>query len=311
MTDRNNIRKLLSFINPGSTRNGLESFTISIEIIGNTAIFCREETETYQVIRQYEFRGYGHEYEKANTTEKINGSTGHHRIISYRFGGLNLMIRYETDGYTDTSSDRKAQKGDSLSDMLGSLSLSSANHIPNASPTGAKLTVKEDGQAVPLESTLEIKTRVVHKPIEFREVAPQLWVSQTPKLVRAYHIKGTFPAPSVEDVEAQTKKWERESQADLKNLSALIRKILTAVKGCGGNALLKYDDKSDKIVISKVGIKRMLPEDLYLKWGVEKTSESKEAEDFEKPTSKAKTAQKDRSAETKDKDEKAVLCEKF
>lgn len=32
VTDRNNIRKLLSFINPGSTRNGLETFTINIEV---------------------------------------------------------------------------------------------------------------------------------------------------------------------------------------------------------------------------------------------------------------------------------------
>jgi hypothetical protein len=32
VTDRNNIRKLLSFINPGSSRNGLEAFTIKIEV---------------------------------------------------------------------------------------------------------------------------------------------------------------------------------------------------------------------------------------------------------------------------------------
>ena len=39
VTDRNNIRKLLSFINPSSTRNGLEAFTINVEVTKETAIF--------------------------------------------------------------------------------------------------------------------------------------------------------------------------------------------------------------------------------------------------------------------------------
>jgi len=68
VTNRNNIRKLLSFINPGSTRNGLDIFTINIETTKNTAIFCCEEAAIHELIRPQEFRGYGHEFEKANTT---------------------------------------------------------------------------------------------------------------------------------------------------------------------------------------------------------------------------------------------------
>ncbi len=92
--------------------------------------------------------------------------------------------------------------------MLGSLSLSPTNSPPNTTPAGSKLTIKEEGQVIPLESTLEIKTRVFHKPLEIQEVAPQLWVSQTFKLVRAYHRKGTFQGPEVEDIAALIKRWE-------------------------------------------------------------------------------------------------------
>lgn len=51
VTDRNNIRKLLSFVNPGLSRGGLEPFTIDVEVLDNsnnnkTAVFCRAETET-------------------------------------------------------------------------------------------------------------------------------------------------------------------------------------------------------------------------------------------------------------------------
>ena len=211
MTDRNNIRKLLSFINPDSARNRLETFTINIEVTKNTAVFSREETATHEFIGSHEFRGFGHEFEKVYTTSQISGSTGHHRIISYRFSDLNFIVRHETNGYVDAdtripSSDSKEPQNDSLFNMLGSLSLSPINSPPNTTSAGSKLTIKEERQVIPLESTLEIKTRVSHKPLEIQEVAPQLWISQTFKLVRAYHHKGTFQGSEVEDVTALIKR---------------------------------------------------------------------------------------------------------
>jgi hypothetical protein len=285
VTDRNNIRKLLSFINPGSTRNGLDTFTINIEITKNTAIFCRKEAATHEFIGPQEFRGYGHEFEKANTTNQISGSTGHHRIISYRFSDLNFIVRHETDGYVmldaDTiipSPNSKEQENDSLSSLLESLSLSSTKSPLITTLAGSRLTIREEGRVVPLESTIELKTRVSHKPLQLREVVPQLWVSQTPKLVRAYHTKGTFQVPEVEDVAVQVQRWEEGNQNDLRKLAALISKIIEMVKGCGGNAAVKYDDKGDKLVVWKADGETMLPKDLYSKWDDVGNSEDAGAE---------------------------------
>ena len=301
VTDRNNIRKLLSFINPGSSQRGLETFTINVEIAKKTAIFSRVETATHEFIGPHEFKGFGHQFEKAYTTDQVSGSTGHHRIVSYRFSDLNFIVRHETDGYVDAgtkvpSSNSKEQESDSLSSLLGTLSLSPTNRPPNTTLTGSKLTVKEEGQLVPLESTLEIKTRVSHKPLDIQEVAPQLWVSQTFKLVRAYHYKGTFQKPKVEDVAASIKRWEERNQTDLRKLAALISKILNVVKGCGGNAIVKYDVNKDKLVVSKVDGKRMLPMDLYSKWDDKDKSEAETdtghdagAESIVKPVDRAET----------------------
>ena len=275
VTDRNNIRKLLSFINPASTRNGLEAFTIHIEVVGNTAIFSREETATQEFIGPHEFRGFGHEFERAYTTNQISGSTGHHRILSYRFSDLNFIVRHETDGYVADSRTMasKEPESDNLSSILGSLSLSQTNNSPGTTLQGSKLTVKEEGEVVLLDSTLEIKTRVIHKPLEIQEVAPQLWISQTLKLVRAYHIRGTFQRTEVEDVATPIKTWEDRNQSDLRKLAALIKKIINDVKECGGNAMLRYDVNGDKLVIQKFDGKKMLPEDLYLKWSTRDKSE--------------------------------------
>lgn len=270
VTDRNNIRKLLSFINPGSSRNGLEAFTIKIEVTKNTAIFCREETATHEFIKAHEFKGYGHEFEKEYTTRQISGSTGHHRIISYSFSDLNFIVRHETDGYVDGSVlkspfHKKGPEKDSLSSMLESLSLYPTSSVPTYA-SRPKLTIKEEGKAVPLESTLEIKTRVFHKPLAIQDIAPQLWISQTPRLVRAYHRQGMFQGPEVEDVSAEIKRWEEANQEDLRKLAALINKILNVVKGSGGYAMLKYYEKGDKLLIWKADAKKMLPEDLYCRW---------------------------------------------
>ena len=234
---------------------------------------------THEFIGLHEFRGFGHEFEKAYKTSQISGSTGHHRIISYRFSDLNFIVRHETDGYVDagtriSSSKSNEPESNSLSSMLESLSLSPTNSPPSKTPTGSKLTIKDEGQVVPLESTLEIKTRVIHKPLEIQEVAPQLWISQTFKLVRAYHHKGTFQKTEVEDVAALIKRWEERNQTDLRKLATLVKKILNVVRGGGGNAMVKYDFKKDKLVVSKVDGEKMLPKDLYSKWDDTNSSEA-------------------------------------
>ncbi|KAH6985542.1 geranylgeranyl pyrophosphate synthetase [Ilyonectria destructans] len=269
VTDRNNIRKLLSFINPSLAANEVEPFTINIEVTNKTAIFCRKETSTRQYIGPHEFKGFGHEFEKAYTTSHIKDSTGHHRIISYRFGDINFIVRHETDGYVDVDTrmpfaNRKEPELDRLSSTLGSLSLSSSNNLPEVIPARSKLRINEEGQVVPIESTIEIKTRVFNKRLQIHDVAPQLWISQTTKLVRAYHNKGRFQAPEIEDVAYEIKRWEKVNQGDLRKLAVLINKILNVVKGFGGNATVRYD--GHKLVVRKVDEENMLPQDLYSRW---------------------------------------------
>ncbi|TVY62851.1 hypothetical protein LSUE1_G010080 [Lachnellula suecica] len=281
VSDRNNIRKLLSFINPKSSRNGLETFTIKIEVTKDTAIFCRMATAVSEIVGPREFKGFGYEFEKAYTTSQISGSTGHHRIISYRFADLNIIVRHETDGYVKVEGDAptsskilKDHENDNLSDLLDSLALSPIDLEVKSTSALSRLTVKKEGKVVPLESILEIKTRVAHRPLSMQETVAQLWASQTPKLVRAYHNNGMFQRPKVEDVTVEIREWEEQNQTHLKKLTVLIKTIISAVKECGGKATLKYDEKGDKLVVWKlVDEKPMLPNNLYFKWEDKKKSD--------------------------------------
>ncbi|KAF2496461.1 hypothetical protein BU16DRAFT_549948 [Lophium mytilinum] len=271
VTDRNNLRKLLAFVNPRWSGNNREAFTIKVEVTNNTAIFCREETKAEEYIGPNEFRGYGHSFEKECTSRKVCWSTRHHRIISYHFGGLKFVIRHETYGYVGVADtqldvqpvDSRAPQVDNLSSVLGSLSLSpESSTLGTTSLTSSKLVIRKEGQVIPLSSTLEIKTRVAHRPLAFEDVVSQLWISQTPKLVRAYHTKGMFAVPEVEDVAAQVKAWEDQNQKDLKMLAGLIGKIRDIMKESGGRAMLRYDAVGDKLGLYRLEGEQMLPNDL-------------------------------------------------
>lgn len=266
VTDRNNIRKLFAFVAKGQTGDILETFTINAEFVKDTLILCRNETATQEYIGPNEFRGFGHNYEKVYTKSQISESTGHYRIISYSFCGMNLVVRHETDGYVAAApkSGGTSEFGD-LSSQLQALSLLSTEGA-SEKPVGlTKLRLTRKGQEVPLESTLEIKTRAMKRPLSLSDVAPQLWVSQTPKLVRAYHQAGRFGTPVVEDVQPLVKEWEDQNQPILKKLGALLLKVRSVARQFG-TAVIKYDDQKDQLIISKGSGRAMLPADVYAKW---------------------------------------------
>ncbi|KAG6202740.1 hypothetical protein E4U35_005003 [Claviceps purpurea] len=267
ISDRHNIRKLLSFVDPISDRDKGESFTIKLEIVRNTLLMCRSETNVSHSMGPYSFRGYGHEFEKVCTVKGILSSTSHHRIVSYDFCGLNLMIRHENVAYVSSETNAIACLRTGIPPDRDPDCLSLGKKAPKAKRDPDKVTVMLRGKTIPLNSTLEIKTRSLTRPESFAEVAPKLWVSQTPNIVQALHLGGQFLKPEARDVSANIRKWERDNQKDLRTLGALIKKIITVMKGCGGRAILRYDVSSASLIISRdEGESGMLPADLYSKW---------------------------------------------
>ncbi|KAI1282337.1 hypothetical protein F5Y07DRAFT_352194 [Xylaria sp. FL0933] len=277
LTDRNNILKLLSFVECDSRGKSLEPFAINIEITENTALFSRVETYNQRHIEPGEFEGFGHQFRKVYTRNRIRETSGHHRILSYRLASMNFLVRHEGDGYTENDvksfgSSTEANAVDELSSSLEPLSLMSHNNPLDLLPSSSRLTLKRDGKSVPLSHTLAIKTRAIQYPLNFQEVAAQLWLSQTPNLVRAYHRGGIFDTPKVEDVSMDIKRWETGNQVQLKRLAALIRLILDAVRSCGNRASVRYDPSGDKLVISHLDGVNMLPEYLCSRWKLEPSS---------------------------------------
>lgn len=252
-----------------------------MEFVNGTAILHREETKTQEFIGPDEFRGFGHEFEKAYTRNEIPLSTGHHRVVSYRFGGLRFVVRHETDGYVEDGTSTQASKqksgGDELSSLLGSMSISQPTVAGDTASAASKLTVRQEGRSIPLESTLEIKTRFQHKPLKITDAAPQLWISQTPRLVRAYHNRGIFNAPVVEDVSADVKRWERANQEKLGRLVTLLVSIIAKGKPYG-HVSIRYSASKDRLRVDQCARNKMFPEDLYQRWKADNDSRKSDQE---------------------------------
>lgn len=266
VSDRTNVRKLLAFVDPAAQKGNLQSFAINVEVVGRTAIFClEEEGPLVDFLGPDDFRGFANEYKKWYTKNQIADNSGQSQsITSYQFDDLKVIIRHETDAFVkDPGDDENESK---ILGMLSGLAITSSNREPASNIPESKLTIRKEGKQVPLSSTLEIKTRAVYKPLPLEEVAAQLWLSQTPKLVRAYHTDGTFSAPAVEDVTKEIKAWESRNQKTLTTFAALLRKILDVAKTYG-RAVIRYDEDEDELVICQVEAARdMLPGDLYAKW---------------------------------------------
>jgi hypothetical protein len=262
ITDRNNIRKLLRFLDGTSS----ESFQIQVEIVdGKRALFTRMENETTTVIQG--FRGYGRNFEKA-CTKSLTGTSGYYRITSLRFGGLQCVVRHETDGYIDDALGRAAVQKQvnttgSLPQLLETLQLADSAPAPTHTST---ITIKREGEEVNCSSILEIKTRAAGKSLDMNETAAQLWISQTPYLAVSYHENGLFNDVQVRDMTQNVRDWERSNQKVLCSLGYLLNRIIEVVKVSANQvAVVRYDGGMKLEVIA--GEKKKAPsEGVDAKW---------------------------------------------
>ncbi|RPB29209.1 hypothetical protein L211DRAFT_833071 [Terfezia boudieri ATCC MYA-4762] len=99
VTDRNNLRKLFRFV--CGNQKFMHEFKFYVEVINRTVLVTRWEKRAANVVAGGEFRGFGHTFEKEFTkyTKGLEGSTGHHRVAKYKFGGLNMMVRFTAEAF--------------------------------------------------------------------------------------------------------------------------------------------------------------------------------------------------------------------
>lgn len=256
VTDRNNLRKLLRFISNEDDK----PFIIAVQRLGTTTLFTRTEERTSEYVTS--FRGFGHEFEKAYTKwpSGMENSTGHHRIVKYRFGGLRCVVRFEVDASTAAAA---GTVGDGLSSLLNEISIENVAKVCDSST----FQVTKFGRLVPQSSVLEIKTRAASRTLNMADVLPQLWFSATPSLIVGYHRGGRFNDVKTARMDTgDLDVWERSNVVGLRKLVALIGVIIKEAESAEGGQCVVQGLGDGRLRIVKTGAKDSLPEDLKAKF---------------------------------------------
>lgn len=282
---RNTMAKLFEFV----TTN-LKSFEIDVEIIGCKAVFIRKERKTTEFIDA--FRGFGHTFPNEFTRwdNAVKGSSSHHRVAQYEFAGLKYLVRFESDGYEAENAGpvetvSSWRRGDMTDPANTTTLLSSSDSftIGEKRPTsGHGLVVRKGGSEIDQATVIEIKTRAAQKGLDLKSVLPRLWLSQTPKLVAAYHTGGRFDNVKVLDMRKDLGKWEEQNSENLQKLDAVIRLIIKTVKDSNSKKcrVKRADSRKLEIWELDTNYQCALPDDLYYKLQDEAIEGEDESEDY-------------------------------
>lgn len=247
-------------------RSERKTFRFDVDVIGDTVVFVRKESTPTELIT--DLQGYGHTFPEAYTTwdSEVRNSCSHQRIIKYEFGGLNFLVRTETDGYVKET-DAKALLGVAnptsrlpLEDALGKMAVSSIEVLQDH-----QLQWKIQGTRVRQDQIFDIKTRASYKTADMNEFLPRLWVNQTPRLLIAYHQSGLFDKPKVKDVRQEVIRWEKDNPALLARFHAVVKRIVDVVRDSDQRQCeVSWDGQGALYITKQIGeVRRALPPDLF------------------------------------------------
>ena len=260
ITDRRSIRQLYGFISGDP-----KGFMFGIESVGDTIVLTRDEPKSRQTMPPNKFIGYRQSFEEAYTKlhPVAQGSTSHHRLITYTLGGLRFLVRSGTDGY------RPPAAGDLQDAFLGghtseeqytknikSLSLQKALPSTATALSPDELLLKKGGFDIPQSAVFELSTHAAAKPSIIESKMADLYFSQTPCFVEAsfrssgpaYDLpsqRARFEDIKIHDVTQSSQRWEKNHQDELRKLIDLLKQMVTGARSLGSPAIVNYPGGKD------------------------------------------------------------------
>lgn len=287
ITDRRPLHLLHAFVNGNA-----HDFEFKAEVIHDTILFARKEEQSRRTIAPGEFAGYRHAFEEEYTSLKgcAKGSTSHHRIMGYNFGGFRFLIRSAVDAYLENltvtpEESRSVQvfDEDDIAKYMKSASL--VGEAPTTQRTSKiPVTVVDGGEHIPHGALLELKTRskFSKSPFTLEDKIFDLWVSQTPNFVLASYQNATLKRSAIRSFQPRLaefvdldvkpmrnvlKEWESKNEEKLRRLLIVLRKVVEAVKIMHAPCVVRYEQEAGLQVLRlEDETHLLLPKDLYDKW---------------------------------------------
>ncbi|KAF2125930.1 hypothetical protein P153DRAFT_258559, partial [Dothidotthia symphoricarpi CBS 119687] len=223
VVNRNSLQKLFDF---ATFKRGTQ-FHVSLDMVHNTLFIGRQERNA----RTAPNSGYGRSFEAAFTSADPNQplADGHHRVIKYALGGLNLVVRMEADAYYPDAHTHANDEGEFF---LNTLHVKGTSGIPSShSTTVIPLALQS---RTPHAHTLELKSSST-----LSAAMPQMWFGRTPYVCLGKHRGGRITAADVVHLQRRDfAAWEEKHQRGLRRLAWLLADLKRVVTEKGGGAAL-------------------------------------------------------------------------
>lgn len=266
------MENLLGFVELGG-----KPFRIDVDRVGSTIFLVRKERSPFETIKQV--RGYGHTFPDAYTTwePEARNSISYQRIVSYRFGTLNCLVRSGTDCYerhpedTCTSDEGSTSQATNMEtdNILIDVPLGASEVLDAVPPADNRLIIiSAGGKRVPQCQIFDIKTRNGCRVCEMDDFIPRLWLTQTPKLLLAYHRSGVFERPRIEDCRDMIREWEQKKAVSIGKLHNLLQRLVNVMSNeSDPRAEVSWDGRGSLRVTKQIAHeRRALPDDLMREW---------------------------------------------
>lgn len=102
------------------------------------------------------------------------------------------------------------------------------------SPTGLYIKLTSSRSLIPQSDLIEVKTRSSYREVNWREIYPQLYLSQTAWLYLAKHSGGVFePVEKISLTGEEMKPYAEMMEGSLGKLKNLLKEVLKAVRDQG------------------------------------------------------------------------------
>ena len=271
MTDRRSIRQLYGFI-----EGNQKGFVFGIEVVGDTMIFTRDEPQSRETIPANKFFGYRQSFEEAYTKlhPVAQGSTSHHRLITYTLGGFQFLVRSGTDGYLSSvagdlpvPASNSHNSEDAFTKNIKNLSLNKGLSSTFTTLPTDKLLVKKGGFDIAQAAVFELSTHGAAKPSITESKMADLYFAQTHCFVEAsfrssgpWHDlasqRARFNDINIQDVTQSTQRWENDHQEELRKLIDLLKQIASSARALGCPTIINYTG-GEKLRLEGVGGRQM------------------------------------------------------
>jgi hypothetical protein len=208
--------------------------------------------------KRQESPGYHLAYHEAATKKVLVGSDrtpGCNRVIRYSFGGLGMLVKYDISAYIPFEGDRNREIGNDW-DQESLFMVDDRDTETTLSTTMEGLDFDDpvyNGQAIkikhtnlvnpPQSSLVAVKTKTHQHAFDEDYHFPQMYFSQSPKVIYARHSHGDFSRVAREEYNVTNDIMVGRHQVSIDKMGAMLRWLVGLVKEQKGPLGLVWDGR--------------------------------------------------------------------